>query len=62
VSEAILSELHRVLHDKFNWPEGDIAIVRLSPLVTVVTARHVTARHRRDDDPASFVRASGIAG
>jgi putative PIN family toxin of toxin-antitoxin system len=27
VSEAILSELHRVLHDKFKWPESDIAIV-----------------------------------
>ena len=26
VPEAILSELHRVLRDKFNWPESDIAI------------------------------------
>jgi uncharacterized protein len=27
VSEAILSELHRVLHDKFEWPESDFATV-----------------------------------
>ena len=27
VSEAILSELRRVLHDKFEWPESDIATV-----------------------------------
>ena len=52
VSEAIFSELHRVLHDKFNWPEGDIAIVerQIRAFVGVVEPKQEFDVIR--DDPA----------
>jgi putative PIN family toxin of toxin-antitoxin system len=52
VSEAILSELHRVLHDKFEWPESDIATVEMQ---IRGFARVVDPKQKLDvmrDDPA----------